>query len=811
MRTIWNDIRYGLRMLAAKPGFTAVAILSIAIGIGVNTSIFSLVEALILRPLPVPHASEIVRVTSTSPAGRFGDLSYPDYIDFRDQAKAVSGLIACQAIPIGFAKDSKSLAQPKLGLAVSPNFFDVLVLQPALGRSFRSNEDRGKVVVLSDLLWQSEFNRDPFIVGRTVSLSKMAFTVIGVAPKSFPGLELFVHEDFYIPIGTLSQFGSRQKAELEQRDQLSVNVYGRLAPQQSAEQAQVQLQAIARNLEQAYPATNRGRSVLAMPEMKSRLAMNSDNALDSAVLLAIAISVLLIACANVANLLLARGRSRAREIAIRLAIGASRKRLLQQLLTESLLLAFLGGAAGLLLALFSIDFFASVRLPTSLPVWLVARPDPRVLLFACLTTLASGVLFGLAPALHALRSDVNTTLKAGDVPVRKLRRLESRHALVVGQIGVSVLLLVSSGLLITDFSKLTAARLGFRADHVLVMGLNPAMAGYSEAQGSGFYRQLLERVRLLPGVRSAALAQHIPLGFSSSNRDILVEGFQMLPSQRSIEVTSNIVSDDYFSLMHIPIVRGRSFDSRDLAFSPRVAVINEAMAQRYWPNRSAIGGRFRMEGKETLEVVGIAKTIKYRDAGEQPLPFLYLPFSQQYSSFITLHVETDRDPAAIAAPVLAQIRGLDPGVPVSDVQTLDHFFKEGALFATRLIMEVVTAIGLLGFLLAVTGLYGVIAYSVSRRTREIGIRMAIGADPANVARLVLRQGFTLAVIGTAIGLALALAASKLLSSLLSGISPRDPLVYLLAPTLLVGVSLLACYVPARRATRVDPVKALRQD
>ena len=812
MRTIWNDIRYGLRMLAATPGFTAVAILSLAIGIGANTSTFSLVDALLLRPLAVPHSSRIVRVLSTTPSDPFGSVSYPDYLDFRNQTKAVSGLFAIYAIPIGFAKDPKSLARPKLGLGVSANFFDVLEVKPAPGRAFRADEDRRPVVVLSDALWQSEFNRDPSVIGSTVSLSKTQFTVIGVAPQSFPGLELFIHEDFYVPMGTLALFGPRQKTELEQRDQLSVNVYGRLGPGQTADQAQAQLQAIAHNLELAYPATNRGRGVRAMPEMRARLAMNSDNALDSAVLLAIAILVLLIACANVANMLLSRGRARAREIAIRLAIGASRGRLFQQLITESLLLALIGGAAGLLLVLFSIDFFASIRLPTSLPIWLVARPDLRVLLFACATTLASGVIFGVAPALHALRSDVNTTLKAGDTaPTGKRRWFQGRNALVIAQIGVSMLLLVSSGLLIRDFSSLTAARLGFRVDHVLVMSVDPAMAGYNETQGSAFYRQLLERVRSLPGVRSVALAQHIPLGFSSSNRDIVVEGFQMPPAQRTIAVTSNTVSDQYFSLMHIPIVKGRVFDSRDLPSSPRVAVINEAMAQKYWPNRDAIGGRFRMEGKETLEVVGVAKTIKYRDAAEQPLPFLYLPLSQQYTSFITLHVETERDPAAIAAPVLAQIRGLDAGMPVADVQTLEHFFKEGALFATRLIMQIVAAIGLLGLLLAVTGLYGVIAYSVSRRTREIGIRMAIGADAGKVARLVLRQGLRLTLIGAAIGLALALAASKLLASLLAGVSSRDPAVYLLASALLAAVSLLACYLPARRAARVDPLEALRHD
>jgi macrolide transport system ATP-binding/permease protein len=812
MRAIWNDIRYGLRMLAASPGFTAVAILSLAIGIGANTSTFSLADAMLLRPLAVPQSSEIVRVMSTSPSERYGWVSYPDYLDFRNGVKSLSGLLAYNQLPVGFNKDSNSTARPKLGIAVSPNFFDVLGLHFALGRVFRSDEDRSSVAVISDTLWQSEFDRDPSIIGRSISLSKLDFTIIGVAPKSFTGLDRFVHEDLYVPLGTLGRFEEIDRTHLEQRDGLSFQVYGRLASGRSAEQAQAELQSIARNLERAYPATNRGRSVLAIPELRSRFIIDSDNALSAAIMLAIAIGVLLIACANVANLLLSRGRARAREIAIRIAIGASRGRLFQQLLTESLLLALIGGAAGMLLVLFSVDFFASLRVPASIPVWLVTRPDLRVLVFAFAATVLSGVVFGVAPALHALRSDVNSILKSGDTAQAGKRGwFQSRNALVVAQIGVSMMLVVWSGLLLKDFSELTAVRSGFRVDHVLVLGVNPAMAGYSEKQGDAFFRQLLQRVQSLPGVHSAAFGQHIPLGFSSSARDIVVEGFRMPAGQRGITVSSNIVSDRYFSLMHIPLVEGRAFDSRDLGSSPHVAIINETLAQKYWPKGNAIGGRFRMEGRETLQVVGIAKTIKYRDAAEKPMPFLYLPLAQQYTSFNTLHVESDGDPAEMAAPVLAEIRVMDAGMPVSDVQTLDHFFKEGALFGSRLIMQVVTVIGLCGLLLAVTGLYGVIAYSVSQRTREIGIRMAIGAEPSSVARLVLRQGFRLTLIGTVIGLGLALAASTLLTSLLAAVSPRDPMVYVLGAALLGGVSLLACYVPARRAARVDPLVALRQD
>ncbi len=811
MRAIWNDIRYGLRMLLANPGFTAVAVLSIAIGIGANTSMFSLVDALLLRPLPVPRSSQIVSVMGDSPSNRFERLSYLDYLDYRNQVRSVSGLVACWQVPVGFTADSKSPARLKLAVLASTNFFDVLDVRPALGRAFRADENRAAVVILSDYLWRTEFGGDASAIGRTVSISKVDFTIIGVAPRSFTGLDRLVHEGLYVPLGMISRFSVDDKKPLDHRETLRLNVFARLAPGYKARQAQDEFQAIAHNLERAYPETNRGRGVLVMPEAQARQAASPEDALEERVLLAIAGLVLLIACANVANLLLSRGRARAREIAIRLAIGASRGRLFQQLLTESLLLAIMGGAVGLLLALFSIDFFASVRLPTSLPLWLVARPDTRILLFAIAATLVSSVIFGVAPALNALRSDVNSTLKGGDTASAGKRRLQGRNALAVAQIGISMMLLVASGLLVKDFSRLSAAQAGFRVDHVLMLGLGPEAARYTEPQARAFYREMLQRVRALPGVRSAGLGEHVPLGFSSSTRNIVVEGFVMAPGQRNITVQSSIVDDGFLALLHIPLVRGRMFDTGDAPRSTKVAMVNETMAQLYWPNRDAVGKRIQLDDKQVLEVVGIVKTIKYRDISEPAIPFLYLPFAQQYSSFTTLQVETEKDPAALAAPVVAQIRALDPEMPVYDVQTLEHFFKEGALYGNRLVTQVVSTIGLFGVLLAVTGLYGVIAYSVSRRTREIGIRMAIGADPGNVARLVLRQGLTLTLTGATIGLALALAASKLLASLLAGISPRDPLVYFLAPTLLAAVSLLACYVPARRAARVDPMEALRHD
>ncbi len=811
MRTLWNDLRYGLRMLAANPGFTAVAILSLAIGIGATTSMFSLADAMLLRPLPVEHPAGVVHVLSTSASVRAGGISYPDYIDFRDQSKTFRGLVASNQIPIGLNTDPRSPAQLRLGLAVTTNYFDVLGIRLSLGRTFRPDEDRQPVVVLSHSLWESQFGQDASVIGRTVRLSKIDFIVIGVAPQSFPGLERYIHESMYVPLGIVPRLSPDGKNPLQARDRISLAVYGRLEPGRGVAEAQAELQGIARNLERSYPATNRSRSVLVMPEVQARIQTDPTDAIQTAIVLTLSGLVLLIACANVASLLLSRARARSREIAIRLAIGAGHGRLLRQWLTESLLLALLGGGAGLVLALTSIDFFSSLRLPTDLPAWLVARLDIRVLLFCAAASILSGLIFGLAPAVHSLRSDLNTTLKAGEAAISgKRRRFQIRNVLVVGQVAVSLMLLVISGLLVKDFTKLTHFNAGFRTDHVLVMLLDPALVRYQEPQTRVFFRQLVDRVKAIPGVRSVALGQNVPLGFTSSNSNVEVEGYQMPANQRNISIGTNTVDEQYFATMQIPLAGGRVFDRRDTPSSAPVVIINETMANQYWPRRSAIGGRVRI-GEQTLEVVGIAKDIKYRDVAEQPVPFIYLPFSQQYRSRMTLHIETSGEPALMAAPVMAEIRRLDPDQPVQEVQTLQHFFEEGALFGNRLITRLVTAIGLLGLLLAIAGQYGVMSYSVSLRAREIGIRMAVGADAGDVGRMVLRQGMLMTLSGVVIGMLLAALASTAVATQLVGVSARDPVVYIGVSFLLAGVSLLACYVPARRASRIDPLLALRQE
>ena len=770
MRTFLQDLRYGFRILAANPGFTAVAVLSLAIGIGANTAMFSLADAILLRPLPVERPGEVLRILSTTRGDNAGYASYPDFLDFRNQTTALSGVVAWSQILLGFRPSSTSAAQVKLGAVVTTDFFDVLGVRPALGRGFRKDEDQQPVAVLSHALWKSQLEGDPSVLGRQIRLSNLDFTVIGILPESFTGIQLFVHEELYVPMGVWSRMSSSEMNPIERRDHRNLVVYGRLRPGLTVRDANAEFATIARNLEQAYPDSDRRRSVAAVTEIDARKRNESDLPPLVALLLSIAGLVLIIACANVANLLLSRARARSREIAIRLAIGAGRARLFRQLFTESLLLAVLGGAAGLVMAMACMQFLSSIRMPTDFPASLVVPVDARVLAFCAIASLASGLIFGSAPAVQMLKTDLTSTLKAGELAVSGRKgRFQSRNLLVIGQVTISTVLLVAAGLLVKDFVRTLDFHPGFRTDHVLLMTLDPAVAHYSEPQTRDFYKQLLARVKALPGVRSVALGQNVPLGMSHSIRTVTIEGFETQRDQQGFHLYFNTIDEDYLATMQIPLVGGRNFDSRDSASAPPVVIINQTMAQRYWPNRNAIGGRIQIEGK-SLQVIGIVRDMKYNDVSEPPTPFFFLPFSQHYTPPMTLHVETVGDPAGFAAPVIAGIRRLDPEQPIQEVMTLHHFFQEGALFANRLIAQLVTTIGLFGLLLATIGLYGVISYSVSRRTREIGIRMAIGADRAEVLRLVLRQGAALTLIGVALGSGLAL----LLSPVPKPIGRRQP-------------------------------------
>ena len=806
-----RDFRLAFRQLIARPGFSLIAILSLAIGIGANSTMFSLTDALVLRPLPVEDHERLLRLYSLTPRQQDARISYLDYRDYAARATSFTGLAAGNYVPLGLSRGPEAPPVSKLGMAVSPNYFDVLGVRPALGRAFRPDEDREPVAVLSHALWQSHFQGDPGVVGRVVRISQLDFTIIGVAPESFTGMDRLIHEELYVTLGIRERLDPTAGRTPDSRDRRGLAVYGRLKPGVTTAQAQHELKSLAATLAAEHPKENAGWSATAVPCTQARMFEDSGMGVFAAMVMSVAGLVLLIACANVANLLLSRGRARAKEIAIRMSIGAGRVRLLRQLLTESLVLAVCGGAAGVALAAVGVRLLASIRFPTDYPIMVTASLDWRVLAFSLGVAMGAGLLFGLAPAWQTLQTDVLATLKSGEPAVARAgSRFHPRNVLVVGQIAVALLMMVMGGLLVRDFQKLRSFDPGFRTDGVLVASLDPSVGRLNEDDGRRFLERLAERTRELPGVAGTALAEHLPLGFTSTQTTFTVPGYQLPKDQGSLTVNENIVSPGFFALMHIPLVEGRDFAATDTKPAPRVVIVNQMMAETFWSGRSAIGQRIEIAG-ELWQVAGVAKTSRYRVIEETPARYLYFPMGQRYADRMTLLVDAPRDPGSLAAPVLALARSLAPGVPVSDVDTFRHFYDEGALLGNRLSARMVTTVGSLGLILAMVGLYGVIAYSVSRRTKEIGIRMAIGARPEDVRSLVLRQGAWLTAAGGALGLLLAAGGAQLLRGQLVGVSRFDPLVFAAAPVALAAVCLLACWIPARRAARIDPLVALRQD
>ena len=811
MRTLVQDVKHGIRLLLSTPGVTLVAVLSLAAGIGASTAMFSFGDALVLRPAPVARPAELIRIFGVNSTTNEGEVSYADFQDLRAQAKSLQGMAASSHVPLGFSSSSDIPARTTIGLSVSPEYFDVLGVPMAAGRTFRSDELRAPVVILNHNTWISRFSGDPGIIGRSVKLSKVDFTVIGVSAESFSGLHRLVREEMYIPTESVALIAA-DPVRFEDRTRRGMEVHARLKPGVTPEQAQAELKGIAANLERSHPDTNRGWSVLVMDERSSQI--HSDPSRWTLVLMLLIISgiVLLIACANVANLLLSRARARSREMAVRIAIGAGRGRLLRQLLTESLLLGLMGSAGGIAISVGAIRALNTLELPTTLPVSLTMRLDERVLLFSLAAAVLSSLLFGLAPAFQMLKTDLASVLKSGDSgPGRRSRRIAFRDLLVAGQVAVALPLLTIAGLLVLDLLKLERFDPGFRTQGILIATMDASLSRYAEADGRRFQRQLMDSLRAIPGVRSAAFAQHVPLGFSSSQSAIEVPGLESTKEQKQMSVERNLVAEGWFDTMRIPIVEGRGFRPTDTVDSPQVAVVNETMAAAYWPGRSALGQRIIVDGTPR-EVVGIARNAKYRVIEETARRHLYVPASQRYLNRWTVFVEAAAgDPGQLASAVQAEVRRLDAGMTLEEVQTLDHFFRRGALFGNRISAQIVSAIGIVGLMLAVIGLYGVIAYSVSRRTREIGVRMAIGPRPGDVLGMVLKRGLLLSGTGVLLGLGLAALGAMAMSSQLVGVSPFDPLVFAVTPVVMLLVGLAASYFPARRAAAIDPIGALRHD
>jgi predicted permease len=805
-----RDLRYAFRMMAKAPGFTIVAVLSLALGIGANTTIYSWVKSILLRPLPgVVDVGRLVMVVESRRAREFTSTSYPDFLDFRKGVAGQVDLVAYELETVGL--DSGDRTERMWSEAVSANYFDVLGVRPILGRTFVQEEDLrpddASVAVLSHRAWAQRFNSDPQIVGKTVSLNGHQITVVGVAPQGFYGSYVGLSTDLWIPI--MAQPGVFSRPELlKDRGSHWLLVFARPRPGTSVKQAEAALLAISDELARQYPSTNLGRSLSLVPIWKAPFGATLIFRPVLMVLALVVGVVLLIACANVANLLLARGLGRRKEIAVRLAVGASRFRLLRQLLTESILLSLIGGLAGLLVVQWGSRLLQNFTPPASLPVHTTLETDTNVLIFALMISVATGLLFGLAPSLQASNPSLVTTLKDETVGFGGAPgHARMRSTLVIGQVALSLVLLIAAALFVEALNKARSIDPGFDPNHVLAASIDLELNAYSTERMRAFEKDLLERARAIPGVESASYIRRLPLGFKGNNsRSMTIEGYVPKPNEEVV-IDVNWVGPGYFHTMRTPILSGRDFEESDETAAQRYVIINEAMARRYWMGGDPLGTRVRV-GDTDCRVVGVVRTGKYNSLGEDPQPFLFLPLWQFSRSDVTLLVMGAGDPAAYISPVRAAARALDPAVAVFDVVRLqDHM--NVPLFASRMAASFLGLLGLVALSLATVGLYSVMAYAVAQRTHEIGVRVALGAQRRDVIALVAKQGLLLTSIGVVLGLGGALGATRFARSLLFGVDPAEPLTYLGLSLGLYLVAMLASVVPAFRATRVDPLVALR--
>lgn len=820
MENLIKDIRYGVRMLTKNPGVSLVAVITLALGIGANTAIFSGVSAFLMRPLSVPNPNDLVRpMEIAEDRGVTDEFSYPDFLDYRDQSTSFSGLAAEDMLQA--AIDAENQNDVIWGQVVSANYFDLIEVKPILGRTFLPDEDKNPganaVVVLSHSFWQRRLGSDPNVVGKTVQLNNRGYQVIGVTPDYFVGTKFALALDFWTPM-SMAEDLRRNPGLLKERGAHWMNVIGRLKPSVSLSQASAEMSATATRLNQTY-SDNRAASTQAqvLHEIDGRWAeMGNVFKSGGAIAMAIVGLVLLIACANVANLMLARAAARRKEIGIRLALGANRARLVRQLLTESILLSIFGGTLGLLLAFWVTDLMqAFVPILEYNIVKNFFAIDSRALVFTLIISLATGLVFGLAPAWHSSNPDVVPVLKGDPEVARrgKRRAFSLRNMLVVAQVALSLVVLICGGLFIKSFRKAQTMDPGFDNSKGLFLSLSPSLVGYEEEQSRSFYKQVLERVSHVPGVEAASFIRTLPLGDSSnSNGPILKEGETLQRGSAGRNIMNTVVSRGYFNAMQIPLIEGRDFDERDTTKTKRVIVINQRMAEMLWPSESAIGKQIFIgsDSRDGLEVVGVVKTGKYRALAEDPKPFYYSSMDQRRPTTMALVIRPTVDPVSLVGAIRSELQAIDRRVPVFAVKTMDQH-KTYALWAPNMAASFSLAFGVLAILLSAVGLYSVMAYVVSQRTREVGIRMALGANRADVMKMITRQGMRLAAVGVGIGLLLALAVAQVLSSLLIGISGYDVTTFVLVPALLAVVALVACYLPARRATKVDPLVALRYE
>jgi len=837
MNTLLQDLRYGLRMLAKSPGFAAIAILTLALGIGANTAIFSLTDQVLLRQLPVEHPEQLVVLRSTGArSGRVwadydsdASFSYPMYKDLRDRNKVFSGLLTCFPVDVNVSGHGRT--ERAAGELVSGNFFGVLGVRAAIGRVFSPADETAPganpVAVLSYGYWSQHFGSDPSILNEALDVNGTPLTVVGVAQAGFTGVQAGSAPDVYIPITMKAQMTPNWNG-LDSASDYFLAIIGRLKPGMMPARAQAGLQPLyhallaselplmtAKKMMTSPEAQKRylGGKIGLTPGARGRPVLQQDAKAPLIFLMAMVGLVLLIACANLACLLLARGEARQREIAVRLALGASRGRLIRQLLTESLLVAIAGGVAGLIIGRWTLGALVA-RIPPDIGAsGLAARLDLRVLGFAAAATILSGVFFGLLPALRASRTDLQTAFKEQGASVSS-GSVRLRKSLIVVQVAMTAMLLIASGLFGESLVHLERANLGMRIGHIAQFSLSPGLSRYSPAQTVALFNRLREDIAALPDVSSVSAAE-IPLLADANMTDTMsFEGYTRGKNENT-NAWVNYVSPHFFSTMGIPLVEGREFRDGDAASSPKVAIINEKVARKFFSGRNPIGLHVAIGGgpdsHPNIEIVGVVANAKHTDARDPGHLFVYFPYAQDTTmGDATFYVRAAANPRALAATLRTEVARDAPDLPIYDVRTLTEQLN-ASMFSDRLVTFFTLSLGLLAALLAAVGLYGVMAYVVARRTREIGIRMALGAMPGNVARLILWQAAQLGMIGLFIGMIAAIAAARLIRSLLYGVKAADPVVFILSALLLIVVALVACYIPARRAMRVDPIVALRYE
>jgi putative ABC transport system permease protein len=804
-----RDIKYALRAIRSNLRLSLVIIFSIGVGIGLNVTVFSIFNAVLLRPLPgVKNSNQLVEVYTSYTGGmNFGAVSYPDFADWRDRNNGMQGLLAQDLLLVSLNRgDSNSVVPAAL---VSGNYFDVLGVKPSYGQFFTPQDapvpGSSPVAVISYGMWKRDFGSDPGVIGRTIKMNARGFTVIGVAPSGFAGANMGIPLDIWIPLNMQPAFLSGNL--LQMRDAHFLQVIGRLKPGVSIQQTSSMMDAVATQLGQQFPTTNRLARTSIVRLGNGPDALQSTLSSVVTVLMCVVLLVLLIACFNVANLLLARASARRGETALRLALGASGKRLMALFVTESIVLGLMGGAVALIMAYGATSIMSSFNPSTPVPIHLDLKPDNSVLLFAGLISVLAGVVVGLAPAIQAARSNGVTALR--DIGFsRAVSKSWFRNALVVAQVAASILLLLSAGLMLRSNILAQKTDLGFEHDNLMVASIDVSLAGYQGQRSIQAYHSLLDRVKTIPGAASASLAQVVPLEVATTQQLGVV--IDPRAQQRDTPIDYNIVSPGYFHTLKMPLLQGRDFTEQDNTGAPLVAIVNETFARKYYKGQQVIGNHFRFTGNfaQPVEIVGLAKDSKYYSIREEPLPFMYLPLWQHFDPSLVLHLRAAGDPAALLSSVRREVGNIDPMIPVFRVRSMNEQIST-SLIELRLGAILLMVFGGMALLLATVGLYAVMAYSVDKRTREIGVYIALGAQRSYILAMILKQGLLLAVVGIVIGLGTAVPFSSVLRSLLYGVKPADPVI-LVGVVFLMGITaLLASLVPAIKAMKLDPIHALR--